>query len=56
MGHRDVCQCIMGWDVPIFGMHSSFRLNDHTSTISSTDSRLEPPCKKGIESTGKYCW
>ena len=45
-----------GWDVPSCGMRSSFRLNDHTSTISFTDVRLEPPGKKGLESTiGKYC-
>ena len=29
------------WDVPILGMHSSFRLNDYTFKVLFTDSRLE---------------
>lgn len=44
------------WGVPNFGTCSSFCLNDHTSTISFTDLRSEPPYKKGMGSTiGKYC-
>ena len=44
-----------GGDVPICGMRSSFRLNDYTSKVLFTDSRLEPCCKRDIKSTtGKY--